>query len=99
MRSGTLKPLNVATSHLLTDVQEIWPLPRHRESISLSIQCFSKKEKMSLARMTGMLILMSMWKKNKNGWEKLMLTGNDDKWNEDFPNMMSTWRKFWISGK
>ena len=48
---------HVATSHLLADVQDFWPVS----------PTFSKTGKVSLERMTGMLILMSMRKKNKNG--------------------------------
>ena len=43
-----MKQSRVATNHLLTDVQGIWPLPRHRGRTNSSLQRFTKKEKMSL---------------------------------------------------
>ena len=36
---------NVTTSHLLTDMQDIWLLPRGRGSNSLSLQRFWKTQK------------------------------------------------------
>ena len=91
-RSETMKQLNVATSHLLKDVQNTWPLPRHRRSTSWSLQHFSKNDKMSLTRVSEMLILMS-------GWKMLMRT-MATKMNgmRTSHKMMPTWRNPWISG-
>ena len=57
---------NVATCHLFTDLQDI--------SHQLVSPTFFEDGKMSLKSMSEMLILMSMRRKNKNEWKKLMLT-------------------------
>ena len=47
---------------------------------------FFEDGKMSLKRMIGMLILMSMRRKSKNGWKKLLPPmANGDDWDEEFP--------------
>ena len=57
---------NVATCHLFTEVQNI----SHQLVSPTSVE----DGKMSLKSMSEMLILMSMRRKNKNDWKKLMLT-------------------------
>ena len=96
VRSVTMKQSNVATSHLLTDVQDIWTLPRHRGSTRLSLQPFSEKENMSKKRMSGMI---SLRKKNKNEWTQLvLLVATTMNGMRTFHCMVSTWKNnlhFW----
>ena len=72
---------NVANAHLLTDVQDTWPLSRHHGSTSRSSQRLSKTEK----NVGEMLALFSEYEEEEQEWveEADAYNGNDDEWDED----------------